>query len=299
MSTPTLKQLDAFYWAATCANFATAAQRLHLSVSSLSKRINELEQVLGRTLFDRSGYRATLTQDGESLLPTALRVLESVATIQDTFGQHNGLSGRLRFGVGELSAMTWLPRFVAAVQKLHGQLQLEPHVDVGEALEEKVDAGELDFAVVAGRSSRSSIVSQPVAEARFAWMAAERLVGRQRTLTPALLARHALVTLPAGSGVTRILDEWLLARGIDSPRHITCNNWFAVAGMLREGVGIGFLPTAWEASRAGGTLVRLTSQPALSPLHYAFQWRRGDLRATIPAMLALVRLHVAFDVPLA
>ncbi|POM21335.1 hypothetical protein CSX04_02771 [Burkholderia cepacia] len=45
MATPTLKQLDAFYWAATCANFSTAAQRLHLSVSSLSKRINELEQV--------------------------------------------------------------------------------------------------------------------------------------------------------------------------------------------------------------------------------------------------------------
>ncbi|MGU4703868.1 LysR family transcriptional regulator, partial [Burkholderia cepacia] len=46
MATPTLKQLDAFYWAATCANFSTAAQRLHLSVSSLSKRINELEQVV-------------------------------------------------------------------------------------------------------------------------------------------------------------------------------------------------------------------------------------------------------------
>ncbi|AOJ05935.1 LysR family transcriptional regulator [Burkholderia mayonis] len=294
MATPTLKQLDAFYWAATCANFSTAAQRLHLSISSLSKRINELEQVMGRMLFDRSGHRAVLTEDGETLLPAAVRVLESVAALQDAFAEDKGLTGRLRFGVGELSALTWLPRFVAAVQKLHPQLILEPYVDVGAALEDKVDAGELDFAVIAGRSSRGSILSQPVTEARFAWMAAEKLVGRERTLTPALIASHALVILPAGSGITRILDEWLLACGIDHPRRITCNNWGAVAGMLREGVGIGFLPADWAAARTGSGLVQLTSEPPLSPLHYAFQWRRGDMRGLIPSMLALVRQHADF-----
>lgn len=298
MSTPTVKQLDAFYWAATCANFATAAQGLHLSVSSLSKRINELEQVLGRPLFDRSGHRAVLTADGERLLPAAVRVLESVAALQDVFAEHQGLTGRLRFGVGELSALTWLPRFVAAVQKLHPQLQLEPYVDVGAVLEDRVDAGELDFAVIAGRSSRSSIVSQPVAEAQFAWMAAQALVGSKRTVTQELLGRHALVTLPAGAGTTRILDEWLLARGINNVRRIACNNWSAVAGMLREGVGIGFLPAEWAAAQpageAGGALVRLASQPPLASLPYAFQWRRADMRGLIPAMLALVREHADF-----
>lgn len=294
MATPTLKQLDAFYWAATCANFSTAAQRLHLSVSSLSKRINELEQVVERTLFDRSGHRAVLTDDGEALLPAVVRVLESVAALQESVARDEGLSGRLRFGVGELSALTWLPRFVAAVQKQHPKLALEPYVDVGAALEEKVDAGELDFAVIAGRSSRSSVLSQPVAEARFAWMAAGALVGRERVLTPALLASHALVLLPSGSGVTRILDDWLLACGVNHARRIECNNWSAVAGMLGEGVGIGFLPVDWARARPGGHLVQLTSEPPLAPLQYAFQWRRGDVRGLIPSMLSLVRHYADF-----
>ncbi|KWB30601.1 LysR family transcriptional regulator [Burkholderia cepacia] len=294
MATPTLKQLDAFYWAATCANFSTAAQRLHLSVSSLSKRINELEQVVERTLFDRSGHRAVLTDDGEALLPAVVRVLESVAALQESVARDEGLSGRLRFGVGELSALTWLPRFVAAVQKQHPKLALEPYVDVGAALEEKVDAGELDFAVIAGRSSRTSVLSQPVAEARFAWMAAEALVGRERVLTPALLASHALVLLPSGSGVTRILDDWLLACGVNHARRIECNNWSAVAGMLGEGVGIGFLPVDWARARSGGHLVQLTSEPPLAPLQYAFQWRRGDVRGLIPSMLSLVRHYADF-----
>ncbi|KVP83317.1 LysR family transcriptional regulator [Burkholderia ubonensis] len=294
MATPTFKQLDAFYWAATSANFATAAQRLNLSISSLSKRINELEQATGRTLFDRSGHRAVLTEDGETLLPAAIRVLESVAALQDAFAQDKGLTGRLSFGVGELSALTWLPRFVAAVQKLHPQLKLEPYVDVGAVLEAKVDAGELDFAVIAGRSSRGSILSQQVTEARFAWMASERLVGSARTLTPALLERHPLVTLPAGAGTTHILDEWLLATGVNHARRITCNNWSALAGMMREGVGIGFLPADWAAAHTDAALVRLASKPALSPLPYAFQWRRGDMRGLIPSMLALVRQYADF-----
>ncbi|KUZ87642.1 LysR family transcriptional regulator [Burkholderia ubonensis] len=294
MATPTFKQLDAFYWAATSANFATAAQRLNLSISSLSKRINELEQATGRVLFDRSGHRAVLTEDGETLLPAAIRVLESVAALQDAFAQDKGLTGRLSFGVGELSALTWLPRFVAAVQKLHPQLKLEPYVDVGAVLEAKVDAGELDFAVIAGRSSRGSILSQQVTEARFAWMASERLVGSARTLTPALLEQHPLVTLPAGAGTTHILDEWLLATGVNHARRITCNNWSALAGMMREGVGIGFLPADWAAAHTDAALVRLASKPALSPLPYAFQWRRGDMRSLIPSMLALVRQYADF-----
>ncbi|KWD77015.1 LysR family transcriptional regulator [Burkholderia ubonensis] len=294
MATPTFKQLDAFYWAATSANFATAAQRLNLSISSLSKRINELEQATGRVLFDRSGHRAVLTEDGETLLPAAIRVLESVAALRDAFAQDRGLTGRLSFGVGELSALTWLPRFVAAVQKLHPQLKLEPYVDVGAVLEAKVDAGELDFAVIAGRSSRGSILSQQVTEARFAWMASERLVGSARTLTPALLERHPLVTLPAGAGTTHILDEWLLATGVNHARRITCNNWSALAGMMREGVGIGFLPADWAAAHTDAALVRLASKPALSPLPYAFQWRRGDMRGLIPSMLALVRQYADF-----
>src|SRR5574343_538717 len=69
----TLKQLEAFYWAASCATFAMAAERVHLSVSSLSKRIAELEASLGQVLFDRAGHRAALTEAGTRLLPLPTR----------------------------------------------------------------------------------------------------------------------------------------------------------------------------------------------------------------------------------
>ena len=156
MPHPSVKQLEAFWWAATCANFATAAERVHLSVSSLSKRISELESTLGQSLFDRSGHRAVLTEAGERLLPAALEVLNAMAALGHTLGSREELAGRCRFGVGDLSALTWLPTFVAAVRRTHPRLALEPCVDVGGVLERRQAGGALDFCLIAGRSSRST-----------------------------------------------------------------------------------------------------------------------------------------------
>lgn len=50
----TLKQIEAFYWAAKLGSFAIAAQRLQVTQSSLSKRVAELEESVGALLFDRT-----------------------------------------------------------------------------------------------------------------------------------------------------------------------------------------------------------------------------------------------------
>ena len=296
MSAPTVKQLEAFWWAATCANFATAAERMHLSVSSLSKRIVELEAALGQGLFDRSGHRAVLTEAGERLLPAALDVLNAIAALGQAFDAGTALTGHCRFGVGDLSALTWLPSFVAAVRQAHPGLALEPYVDVGSVLERRLADGELDFAVIAGRSSRSTLMSQPVAAARFAWAALPDIVpaGHGNGVAD-LLDRFPLVALPSGAGTTRLLDDWLLTHGVAARERILCNSWGAIAGMLRAGVGVGFLPEQWLAPLG---LTALGRRTPLAPLHYAIQWRRGDARALIPVMQGLVREHADFALPL-
>lgn len=294
----TLKQLEAFYWAATCANFAVAAQRLHLSISSLSKRIAELEQALKRPLFDRSGHKAALTDAGRQLLPRARDLLESAAAVRDVFIGKEGLSGRCRFGVGELSALTWLPRFIAETRKLHPRLTLEPYVDVGAVLEQRVDKGELDFAVIAGRSSRQTILSQPITQAHFVWMASPELAGRGKTMTEKLLRSHPLISLPPGAGTTRIIDDWLLSQGITpAEERIVCNNWGAIAGLLIEGVGAGILPKAWAEKLVKRKLLCvMKGQPELAPLLYSYQWRRDDVRPVIAEMRSVAQEIADFSV---
>lgn len=284
----TLKQLEAFYWAATCANFVTAAERLHVSVSSLSKRLVELEASLGCALFDRQGHRAVLTGAGEGLLPKVRQLLAAATDLRASVAASSGLTGRCVFGVGELTALTWLPRLVALARDTHPALTLEPHVDIGARLEERVEKGSLDFAVVAGRSSRSTLTSQWLTEARFVWTAASSVLGDARRLTPAMFSRIPLITLPEGAGTTRILDDWLLTQGVTAEQRLVCNHWGAVAGLLVEGLGLGFLPEGWARSLSRrGQLRLLPSSPPLAPLPYAFQWRRDDVRPVVSCMREL------------
>ncbi|QBR42358.1 LysR family transcriptional regulator [Kerstersia gyiorum] len=302
MMPPTLKQIEAFYRAATCSNFATAAQRLHLSLSSLSKRISELEAALGVQLFDRRGNRATLTHDGQRLLPVALAALDAAQALQQAAGnQGASLNGTFELGAGELSALSWLPDFAAQVRALHPALQLALDVDMGAPLEQRLAAGKLDLAVIAGRSSRSDILSQPIGRADFEWVAAPALLAgrkaRQRD-PAALLQELPLITLPAGAGTTRILDDWLMSQQIHHVTRLSCNNWTAVAGMLRRGLGVGFLPCGWALhANDRQPLARLEHRQPLAPLLYSVQWRRSDERPLILAMRELLAGCVDFSSP--
>jgi len=293
----TLKQLEAFYWAATCASFAVAAERLHLSVSSLSKRITELEETLGQPLFDRSGHKAVLTDAGQRLLPQARELLAAADQIRASMAEAPGLRGRCRFGVGELTALTWLPRLIGVVRAAYPELVLEPYVDIGQVLEQRVADGELDFAVIAGRSSRVGIASSPIGEARFSWAAAPSVLHGETRMTTALLARLPLVTLPAGAGTSRIIDDWLAGREAVDER-LCCNNWGAIVGLLIEGTGVGLLPTHWAlALQAEGSLRVLQGEPGLAALPYAFQYRRDDARPLVACLRDAVASAVDFSAP--
>ncbi len=294
----TLKQIEAFYWAATAANFLMAASRLHVSQSTLSKRIAELELQLGTPLFDRRGHRAVLTDAGESLLPLARRMLVLADEMRLLVGERGGVRGHCRFGVGELAALTWLPDLVALTRTTYPELILDAYVDLGSALEQRLEAGELDFAVVAGYSSRSLIASEAIAQVRFSWTAAPQLVGRHRTVNARLLQETPLVTMPPAAGPTRMLEHWLAQNNLEIGRRITCNNLAAVASLIASGVGIGLFPNGWlNQMTARNAVVELRGGPALPALEYTFQCRRDDSRPLLAHMRELVRRTVNFSKP--
>ena len=294
----TLKQVEAFYWAATAASFLLAAGRLHVSQSTLSKRIAELEQQLGKALFDRSGHRAVLTEAGEALLPGARRLLGLADEMRALVALPDAPRGRCRFGVGELAALTWLPDLVALARATYPELVLDATVDLGASLEQRLQAGELDFAVVAGHSVRAPIASETIASVRFAWAAAPRLVGEHRSVGGRLLQEVAVVTMPPAAGPTRMLEQWLARNGLEMGRRITCNNLTAVASLIASGVGIGLFPAVWlEPLAARHAVVELRTRTALPALDYTFQCRRDDTRPLLVRMRELVRRTVDFGKP--
>ena len=63
-----LRHVRNFVALAASLNFTRAAERVHVTQSTLSHQIKQLEEELGKQLFNRIGKRVTLTEEGESFL---------------------------------------------------------------------------------------------------------------------------------------------------------------------------------------------------------------------------------------
>lgn len=79
----TLKQLRAFTAVAREGSFTRAAQKLHVTQSTLTTSIKILEGEIGLRLFDRSTRSVLLTAQGERFLPAAERMLRDLSESLD------------------------------------------------------------------------------------------------------------------------------------------------------------------------------------------------------------------------
>ena len=144
----TFKQLEAIYWVARLGGFAQAAAKLHTTQSAISKRVQELESLFATTLFDRTLRTARQTDKGEEMFAVAQRLLGQRDSAVEQFLRPEVIERRLRLGVTELTAMTWLPRLVRRIETLYPKVVIEPDVDTSVTLRDKLLADELDLVIV-------------------------------------------------------------------------------------------------------------------------------------------------------
>src|SRR5215471_6476504 len=97
MSDLDLRDLQAFVAVARTRNFRRAAQDSHVSVSSLSQRLREMEERLGVRLMNRTTRSVALTEAGEMLLARVSPAMSDVNAALDAVRGLRGVpSGRLR-----------------------------------------------------------------------------------------------------------------------------------------------------------------------------------------------------------
>lgn len=294
----TLKQLEAFYWAAKLGTFAIAAKRLHVTQSSLSKRIAELESDLGHMLFERNNRRTTLTAAGEALLQKAGVMLEFEREIRSTLGaQMQEVRGVCRFGLTELAATTWFPSFAARLEQAHPQVVLEPRVGLSRPLELAVMRGELDIASIAGAASAPDVKSRTVAEIDFVWTSSPARLHRRTVLTPEHFETHPVIDNPHDSGLSAAFESWSRDNRIRVGRTIPCNSRAAIIALTIAGVGISFQPRRYvQPLFERGLLVPLDSEPPLPRMPYNLIWRRDDDRPLVRTIVELVQEEADFGV---
>lgn len=141
------KQLLVFTEVARDASLSEAAERLHMSKSSVSQSLTELEGRMGVELFDRQSGRLRLNDAGRKLLPLADDLLARARRLPQIFGETP--SEPLRLGVTESVAAHYLMPSLAEFRRRCGRF---PRVRIGNTDEmiRMLADYKLDLAIVEG-----------------------------------------------------------------------------------------------------------------------------------------------------
>lgn len=145
----TLKQLQIFLATANHENVSRAADELALSQSAVSTALKQLEQHYGTRLFDRTGRRLQLNEQGQMLRPRAAALLAQAQELDSALTRESDI-GELKVGatlsIGNYLAIGIMVRFM----QRHPRSRVELNVENTAAIARKVRNFDLDIGLVEG-----------------------------------------------------------------------------------------------------------------------------------------------------
>jgi DNA-binding transcriptional LysR family regulator len=215
----TLRQLQIFRLVAESGTTASAANVLALSQSATSAAINELERLLELQVFDRIGKRLQLNDNGRTLLPTALAVLDGAQSIERWAFDRDAQIGALRIGASTTIGNYLVPELLSGFrERLSDQAQRSLRVTITiantAAIAARVASFELDLGLIEGPCHEPNLTVKPWCEDELVVVAApsDPIVPRGRRAIVSLqsLRKATWLLREAGSGTRESIDRLLI-----------------------------------------------------------------------------------------
>ena len=291
-----LRHFTAFLAVSDERHVGRAAERLHLTQPAVSKTLAELETIVGQRLIDRGRHGAKLTAYGETFLPYARAVLESVAAAGSALvGPTSIATPSVAVGALPTVAPDLLPAALARFTSLlpHARVTFRTAGNAG--LLAMVRAGEVDLAI--GRMSDPSLTiglsfEQLYLDALVAVARPGHPLAGDSHVAFARILNYPLLVCSAGTTPRQNTDDLLQAHGLRLPPHVvetldtavgrrivetSDTVWFVPAGAVRDDV-------------AGGRLVLLPIDAA-GTAEPVGVFTRVDRAPTRPALVFLDALR--------
>lgn len=130
-------------------NITKAAEVLHTTQSNLSRQLAELEETVGKKLFERGSRKITLTEEGMFLRKRAKEIVELVErTETDLSTFDEAISGTVHIGAIETHTMRLIANAMLELKEVHPQIQYDFFSESIAEITDGLNKGLLDFGVV-------------------------------------------------------------------------------------------------------------------------------------------------------
>jgi DNA-binding transcriptional LysR family regulator len=256
-----LNELQMFVQVAKTQSFTTAANRLELPKSSVSRSIHRLETRLGVRLIERTTCRVALTEEGQIYFDRCERVLEEAEQAEIEIGALQGKPrGTLRVGTPAIFARSLLGPALAEFLAMYPEVRV--HLQSLDGLSRERP---LDIVVRPGPLHDSGMLVKPLFKIRIAVYASQSYL-KHRVIpdSPAALREHScIVTNCVGFADTNDAAIWRLQRGAEVKEvRVECRVSVPDPAISQQlaltGVGVALLSqSATRGDVEEGRLVRL------------------------------------------
>lgn len=282
----TYRQLETFVYSARLRSFSAAASQLHTTQSAVSKRIFEMEAQLGSPLLLRSAKGLQLTPSGRRLLTFADQAVTLWASIEQEFAPGQALKGRFRVGVTELIALTWLAPMMQRVHEQHPEISIEPVVDAGVRLFERLQSQQLDICIMPGIYWGADYTTVRVGEVEEIWVVSPNLQV-PRALKPAEFADYPVLEEASGAAKNRFYEEWRAKKGYRFGKVMHTNSTTLLRGLTLRGFGISQLSREYVQTDLDAGRLREIKTDKLPPMVYSAVYRQDTATVAINRVVEL------------
>lgn len=279
----TLKQLEALVWVAELGSFRKAAHHLNTTQPNISARIAGLETTLGVVLMQRDAGSVQLTIKGKDILLLARKILLQAEGLIEVAERPDLIDDRLRLGVTELVACTWLHAYLRRIKEAYPSLTVELTVDLSRNLDYELSANTLDLAIQNSPFASAASGVTELGKFPYVWVA-EKGIASEISEKPSLkdLIPHSILTHARHTQAVMELAEYAKARSLSTTRFVPSNSLASCVQMAADGMGVAMLPSALvEKEVCAERLVILDVDWTPTPLRFAARFQAEKVASYI------------------
>jgi DNA-binding transcriptional LysR family regulator len=261
-----------FLAAASGLSLRKAAAALHLSPSTVTCHIRDLENHLGVPLFERAGRGVALTEHGRRLTGRARELVDLEERARgEARGEDGGACAHLRVRISESLGVYCLPEVLPAFRKRFPGARLTLATRSADSLERDLRGRTMDLALLLSEPfAAPGLRTRILAREELVCIAAPSLdLANGKAVRPADLAGQALIVTPhAWSARTRV-DQALAETGVSPASLIECGSLEIVKRLVMAGQGVSIAPRfAVTRETSSGLLAALpwAEEPLSAPV---------------------------------
>jgi DNA-binding transcriptional LysR family regulator len=245
-----VRRLRVFAEVAARGSFSAAADALQLTQSAVSQHVAALERAVGLPLVERSTRPVELTEAGHALSRHTTGIFARLDGAEQELGEIAGRRrGRLRIGSFPTALATLVPPAFARFRRLHADVTLTVVDDHLQRLIPRVEAGELDLALVYDHEALPEIAGRDLERMpllddvfRAVLPAGHRLARRRRALELADLGADPWIGGAPTSAGYRIVNHACRLAGVAPKVGFASDDYIAVQALVAAGLGVAVVP---------------------------------------------------------